>query len=360
MTDTHAMESQAAGHGNDRAIAIWLLVCCAMIFLMALIGAITRLTESGLSIMEWAPVTGALPPLSQAEWERVFALYQEIPEFRHDNPGMELVEFKTIFWWEYIHRLLGRMIGLVFLLPFLWFLVRRRIRRGLTPHLVAIFVLGGLQGGLGWFMVASGFAELTDVSHYRLTAHLALALLIYGYIFWIATGLLSPDARTVGTGDQQMRQPLVLFLLLVSVTILSGGLVAGLNAGLIYNSFPLMDGRLIPDGYGDLNPFALNLVENIAAVQFNHRLLAVATALAALGLWGWSRKLAPSPALSLALHLLALAALAQVALGIATLLLVVPVSLAALHQGGAIVLLTAGLWALRVARPPLQDGQAAL
>ena len=198
MTDILDIKSRSTGPADDRAIAIWLLVCCAMIFLMALVGAITRLTESGLSIMEWAPIRGTLPPLSQAEWERVFALYQEIPEFRHENPGMELDEFKTIFWWEYIHRLLGRLIGVVFLLPFLWFLFRRRIRPGLTPHLVAMFVLGGLQGGLGWFMVASGFADLTDVSHYRLTAHLALALLIYGYIFWIAAGAAAPQSGSTG------------------------------------------------------------------------------------------------------------------------------------------------------------------
>lgn len=354
MTASETLTVPDKPANQDRPVALWLLCCCAMIFLMSLIGAITRLTESGLSIMEWAPVTGALPPLSQAEWERVFALYQEIPEFREDNPGMLLNEFKTIFWWEYIHRLWGRLIGLVFLLPFVWFLVRGRIRRGLAPHLAAMFVLGGLQGGLGWFMVASGFAERTDVSQYRLTAHLVLALVIYGYMFWVAAGMLLPAGPTAATGDQGLCRPLALTVLLVAVTVASGGFVAGLNAGLIYNSFPLMDGRLVPAGYGELSPFALNWFENIAAVQFNHRLLAVATVLATLGLWAWSRRLAPSAALSRAMDLLALAALAQAGLGIATLLLVVPVTLAVLHQGGAILLLTAALWALRVARPPLQ------
>jgi len=183
MATTVAPETSTARPRNqERAIGLWLLACGAMVLVMAVIGAITRLTESGLSIMEWAPVTGALPPLSEAEWNRVFALYRQIPEYTELNAGMSLAAFKTIFWWEYIHRLWGRLIGVVFLVPFLWFLWRGWVKRPLVPRFVAIFLLGGLQGALGWYMVASGFAERTDVSQYRLVAHLSAAMAIYAYL----------------------------------------------------------------------------------------------------------------------------------------------------------------------------------
>ena len=328
-----------------------------MIFAMAVIGAITRLTESGLSIMEWAPVRGALPPLSQAEWERVFALYRQIPEFQEQGAGMTLAEFKTIFWWEYVHRLWGRLIGVVFLVPFLWFWLRRRLRRGLAPHLAAMFLLGALQGALGWFMVASGFAERTDVSQYRLVAHLGAAVAIYGYILWIAFGLLAPrpapgpDARA-----RTLRALLIVLAALVLATMASGGFVAGLNAGLVYNTFPLMDGALIPDGYARMRPWAVNMFENEAAVQFNHRVLAVATAALALLAWLRSRRLSLSPGARDACSLVLAMAAAQFGLGIATLVLVVPVWLAALHQAGALALLTLALWAIHRLRPaPSQE-----
>ncbi len=337
---------------DDRAIAIWLLVCCAMVFAMAVIGAITRLTESGLSIMEWAPVTGALPPLTTAEWERVFAIYRQIPEFTELNRDMTLAEFKTIFWWEYVHRLWGRAIGLVFLVPFLWFLLRRRIRRGLTPHLAVMFLLGGLQGALGWYMVASGFAGRTDVSQYRLVAHLGAAVAIYLYMLWVALGLLlpapdtSPDPRA-----RSLRRLLVGLLALAPATLASGGFVAGTNAGLVYNTFPLMDGELVPTGYGLLAPWVLNLFENEIAVQFNHRLLAVATAGLALVLWLRSRRLDHSARARQACELVLAMAVLQFGLGVATLLLGVPIGLAALHQAGALGLVSLALWAVFVLRP---------
>lgn len=331
-----------------RAIGLWLLACAAMVLAMAVIGAITRLTESGLSIMEWAPFTGALPPLSEAEWQRVFALYRQIPEYQLENAGMSLAEFKTIFWWEYIHRLWGRLIGLVFALPFFWFLLRRQVPRPLLPHLIGAFLLGGLQGAMGWYMVASGFADRTDVSQYRLVAHLALAVLIYGYLLWLAFCCLAPSLGG-GAAGARLRPWLAALAGLIGVTILSGGFVAGLNAGLTYNTFPLMDGSLVPDGYGDLAPWHLNLFENVAAVQFNHRFLAVLTVLAALVLWLRSRRLlAPGPAAQ-AMTLCGLMALLQLGLGIATLLLVVPVWLGALHQAGALILLGLTLWAHYVA-----------
>ncbi|MHA1151595.1 MAG: COX15/CtaA family protein [Alphaproteobacteria bacterium] len=354
MTTTAAPSAPAAPEtsADDRAIAIWLLVCCAMIFAMAVIGAITRLTESGLSIMEWAPVTGALPPLSTAEWERVFAIYRQIPEYTELNRDMTLAEFKTIFWWEYVHRLWGRAIGVVFLAPFLWFLLRGRIRRALAPHLVVMFLLGGLQGALGWYMVASGFAGRTDVSQYRLVAHLGAAVAIYLYLLWVALGLLFPAPET--SADPRagsLRRWLILLLALAGVTLASGGFVAGINAGLVYNTFPLMDGEWVPSGYGLMAPWVLNLFENEIAVQFNHRLLAVATAGLAGLLWFWSRRLDLSARARLACELVLAMAVLQFGLGVATLLLVVPVRLAALHQAGALGLVTLAIWAVFVLRP---------
>jgi cytochrome c oxidase assembly protein subunit 15 len=337
---------------GDRAIGIWLLACCAMIFAMAVIGAITRLTESGLSIMEWAPLSGALPPLSHAEWERLFHLYQQIPEYQQDNAGMTLAEFKAIFWWEWVHRLWGRTIGVVFLVPFLWFLIRGRIRRGLVPHLVVMFVLGGLQGLLGWYMVESGFADRTDVSQYRLVAHLGAAVAIYVYILWVALGLLEPGpAASPDRRAGRLRGLLIGLAVLVGVTMASGGFVAGLNAGLIYNTFPLMDGRLIPDGYADMQPFAVNLFENVAAVQFDHRVLAVSTVVLTAVLWLWARRLDLSRAARTAISAAAAMAWVQIGLGIATLVLVVPVWLGALHQAGAILLLSLTIWAIHRLRP---------
>ncbi len=351
-TDAPSSPAAPEGSADDRAIAVWLLVCCAMIFAMAVIGAITRLTESGLAIMEWAPVTGALPPLSTAEWERVFAIYRQIPEYTELNRDMTLTEFKTIFWWEYVHRLWGRAIGVVFLAPFLWFLLRGRIRRALAPHLVVMFLLGGLQGALGWYMVASGFAERTDVSQYRLVAHLGAAVAIYLYILWVALRLLlpkleaSPDPRA-----RSLRRLLVALAALALATLASGGFVAGTNAGLVYNTFPLMDGELVPSGYSLMAPWVLNLFENEIAVQFNHRLLAVATLGLAFVLWLWSRRLDLSARARQACDLVLAMSALQFGLGVATLMLVVPVRLAALHQAGALGLVTLALWAVFVLRP---------
>ena len=295
------------------------------------------MTGSGLSIMEWAPLMGALPPTSDAEWHRLFALYQKIPQYALENQGFGLVGFKQIFWLEWTHRLWGRLIGVVFLIPMLWFWATARIERRLIPRLGVLFVLGGLQGAVGWFMVASGFEpDSTAVSPYRLVVHLMLALTLYTAIIW--TGLTALDPVHNRTPVSRWVQRLALAcLVMVSLTILAGGFTAGLHAGLIYNTFPLMDGQLIPEGYAILHPLVRNLTENVAAVQFDHRLLASVTlvlvsAMAALG----RRAGLPKP---LAVALFAAVA-AQYVLGITTLLLVVPVSVAAWHQFGAVTLLT--------------------
>jgi len=349
---TPTAERTVHGRKPARAVGLWLLVCCAMVLAMAVIGAITRLTESGLSIMEWAPLSGALPPLSQAEWERLFALYQQIPEYQQVNAWMDLEAFKTIFWWEYIHRLWGRLIGVVFAVPLAWFWLRGRIDRPLGRKLLVALALGAAQGALGWFMVASGFAERTDVSQYRLTAHLLLALAIYGYLFWLALSVLWPRPERSRDGAAPLlRRALWGLLALVSITIASGGFVAGLNAGLTYNTFPLMDGELIPRGYALMTPWTANLFENVTAVQFNHRLLAVTTVAVTLALWLWSLSRTLAPAAQMGFAALAILALIQLALGITTLLLVVPVTLGALHQAGAVLVLTATLWTLYHLRP---------
>ena len=308
---------------------------------MVVVGGITRLTLSGLSITEWQPVVGVVPPLSAADWSAAFAKYQEIPEYRAVHFAMSLDEFKSIYYWEYFHRLLGRLIGVAFAVPFLWFLARRRLPRRLVLPLAGILLLGFAQGALGWYMVESGLADRVEVSQYRLVAHLTLALAIYAAILWTALGIVRgfpfPDA---GPGWRRAAEAV---LVLVALTILAGGFVAGTRAGLTYNTFPLMDGGLVPAGYDQLHPFYVNWFENIAAVQFDHRALAIATFTAVVLLWAAGlRSALPKPA-RLALHALLAAAALQMALGIATLLLVVPIPLAAAHQAGAVLLLTAAI-----------------
>ncbi len=328
-----------------------------MIFLMVVVGGITRLTLSGLSITEWKPVIGIVPPLSAADWAAEFAKYKEIPEYRAIHFAMTLDEFKSIYFWEYSHRLLGRAIGVVFAAPFVWFLVRRRLPRRLVPPLCGILLLGFAQGALGWYMVESGLADRIEVSQYRLVAHLALALAIYAALLWLALGIVrSPACVDCGRGWRRAAEAVLFF---VAATMAAGGFTAGLHAGLTYNTFPLMDGRLVPASYGLLQPFWRNWFENVAAVQFDHRLLAVATAVAIVLVWTAGRPASlPKPACA-ALHTLLGAAALQVGLGISTLLLVVPIPLAAAHQAGAVLLLTASIVFRHTLRPPrLMDAAA--
>jgi cytochrome c oxidase assembly protein subunit 15 len=328
-----------------------------MIFLMVVIGGVTRLTESGLSITEWKPVTGVVPPLTDAAWQAEFEKYQEIPQYRLMNEGMTLGEFKSIFFWEYVHRLWGRLIGVVFLVPLVWFAVRRRIPRRLLAPLAFLFVLGGLQGALGWYMVESGLAVRVNVSQYRLAAHLVFALLIYAATLWTALSLIRPAPAgeapsPAGGGAARLRPWATALVGLVFLTITAGAFVAGLHAGLTYNTFPLMDGRFVPAGYLQLEPWWRNWFESIEAVQFNHRLLAETTFLAVLALWAYGLRHAPDGWTRRALHALLAAACLQLGLGIATLLLVVPIPLAAAHQAGAVLLLTAAIVLRHAVRAP--------
>jgi len=342
---TSTSNSSDATDRNDRQLAVWLLVCCALVFAMVVLGGVTRLTGSGLSMVEWDPVFGVVPPLDQASWNAVFDLYKQSPEYNKINIGMDLEGFKKIYWFEFLHRLLGRAIGIVFLLPFLYFLVSGRIRRSLTPKLITMFVLGGLQGVLGWYMVKSGLVDNPHVSQYRLAAHLALAVIIYAFMFWVALGLLFHPAKHREHGyPRQLLSAAYILTGLVFITILSGAFVAGLKAGFAYNTFPLMDGRWVPEVILMQQPAWRNFFENIATVQFDHRLLAIVsfTGIVVFWLTAWRHSLPAQ--VRIGLHLLLVAAILQVTLGISTLLLHVPVALAAAHQGGALVLLTAMLF----------------
>ncbi len=327
-----------------RQVAAWLLLCCALVFAMIVVGGITRLTHSGLSIVEWQPIIGALPPLDQTQWEEVFHKYQQTPEYQQVNQGMSLAEFKAIFWWEYLHRLLGRLIGLVFLLPFVYFLLRKKIDKAWAPKLAVIFLLGGLQGALGWYMVKSGLVDDPRVSQYRLTAHLGLAFLIYGAMFWTALSLLYPKAsRRMADSRRPLRRFSWIITGLIFLMVLLGGLVAGIRAGFAYNTFPLMNGHWIPPEIFMLKPWYLNFFNNMATVQFNHRLIAWVLFLLAPLFWFSSRRAALTPHARLAGNLLLAMLLVQITLGITTLVHVVPLPLAAAHQAGAVLLFSCAL-----------------
>jgi cytochrome c oxidase assembly protein subunit 15 len=357
-SDFGAVRKSAAGRGG-RAVAVWLFLTCSLIFLVVVVGGITRLTQSGLSITDWDPIIGVVPPLSHAAWEAAFAQYKAIAQYRLIHLGMTLGEFKTIFLWEYVHRLLARLVGLAYGLPFLYFLWRGKLPRRLVLPLALILVLGFCQGLLGWYMVESGLAGRADVSQYRLAAHLALALLIYGAILWVALGLVRGPAGELDPG-LLWRRAAEGILALVALTITAGAFVAGTHAGLVYNTFPLMDGRLVPESYAALHPFWRNFFANVAAVQFDHRLLAMTTFAAVLLLWAQGLRAALPRLAKIALHLLLFTVLVQAGLGISTLLLVVPIPLAVAHQAGAVVLLTAALFFRHtLSRPARLDGRLA-
>jgi heme a synthase len=350
MTPTLAffpLKSESERLRDDRAVGVWLFAVAAMIFVMVVIGGVTRLTESGLSITEWQPVSGVLPPMNDGEWQHEFDLYKQIPEFQKLRPNMTLDEFRGIFWWEYFHRLLGRLIGGAFALPGLLLFFSGRIRRELVPRLVGLFVLGGLQGALGWFMVESGLSLRTDVSQYRLVAHLLTALLIYSFMLWTAFGLIRPVARPL-PGAVPIRRHAIVLLFLVAGMIATGGFVAGLDGGKIYNTFPMMGGRLVPGDLLALDPIWRNPFENPTAAQFIHRWLAMIVAGTVFALWLRRGRLAPEA--RKAIDLVAAMATVQITLGVSTLLLVVPIPLAACHQAGAAMLLSLTLWAIHSLR----------
>ena len=316
-------------------IRAWLFFAAFLVFAMVIVGGATRLTDSGLSITEWQPLLGAIPPLGEADWLQAFDKYKHIPQYSLVNHGMSLADFKFIYWWEWAHRFLGRFIGAVMIVPFLILWLTRRIERHLLPRLVGLIVLGSLQGGLGWYMVESGLVDRVDVSQYRLAAHLTLATVILGAIIWTALGIGDQRRHAPQTGRDWAASGLVALVLL---QVALGGFVAGLDAGMGYNTWPLMDGQWIPKGLMVMDPAWRNFFENAMTVQFDHRLVAYTVAICA-ALYAWRAKSPPAKAV---LH----AVLLQVGLGIWTLLAQVPLWLGLAHQAGAMIVFATAVWNL--------------
>ena len=327
-------------------LAYWLLVLCGMIFVMVAIGGLTRLTHSGLSMVEWRP-QHVLPPMSDAEWRAAFDDYKHYPEYRIVNPDLDLAGFREIFWFEYVHRLWGRLIGLALVVPLAWFAWRRSIPRHLVPPLVGVLALFGLQGVLGWVMVASGLVDRPDVSHYRLAAHLIAAFVLYLAMLWMALTILRPEPpEGAPAPPPRLRRWVVALGALTLVTVLWGAFVAGLDAGLVHNTFPLMGDRVWPDGPLGPGSGLRTAVDDVAIVQFIHRALATATLVGSLLAGVASRRPELPRRARQALCVVALTTVGQFVLGVSTLLLTVPVALGAAHQAGALLLMTAVVWAL--------------
>jgi len=359
---TAAIEARpivARNRENDRRVVrAWLYVVALMIVAMVVVGGATRLTGSGLSITEWKPVHGVVPPLNENEWREEFAKYREIPQFVIVNPGMTLTEFQTIFWWEWGHRVLGRLIGVVVVAPLAFFWFTGRLEAKLKPRLVAIFLLGGLQGAIGWWMVASGLSERISVSQYRLTVHLTLALIILAYVVWVARSITPRGRDDPRSAPASLRGSAGVVLAFVFVQSVLGGLVAGLKAGLTFNTWPLMDGTLVPSGLFILEPWWANFGENVMTVQFAHRMGAYVVFAAALIHALQASRTAHATGAWILFCLVTL----QAAVGILTLVHVVPLSLALLHQIGAAFVVWAAVAHLRAMSPPLPvvaEGQGA-
>lgn len=328
---------------SRRAVGWWLIIVALMIAGMVVIGGLTRLTGSGLSITEWDPVMGAIPPLSQADWLDAFHNYQRIPQYVREHQGMTLAQFQFIYWWEWTHRLLGRLIGAVFLLPFLFFAWTGAITRRDIPRMMALFVLGGLQGFVGWWMVESGLETRISVSQYRLAIHLGVALILFAAILWTALEYL----RSPPTNGERLRagkRVAFAFPIFIYLQMLLGALVAGLHAGLIYNTWPSMDGRFLPEHPFLSTPWWINIFENPGLAQFDHRIGAYIVAALAMIVWWNAARLRTSAAARVSAYAILLLTTVQIALGIETLLNHAPILLSALHQLTALALLSAALW----------------
>jgi len=333
---------------KTRAVARWLLLCCGLVFAMVVLGGFTRLTGSGLSMVDWRPIMGILPPLGDAQWQRVFELYQQSPEFQNVNSHMDVHAFKSIFWLEYLHRLLGRVIGIVFLVPFVFFVVKGYIEKREWPKYLLMFVLGGMQGLLGWYMVKSGLVDRPSVSQYRLTAHLVAAFLIYSYMFWVALSLLYPAPG--GAARHPWFGKTAAVTGLIACTIVSGGFVAGLKAGKIYNTFPMMGDHWLPPGLMSLQPAWRNLFDNAVTAQFDHRLLALITLAIVAVFWTKARNAALPKRARIGVNALLHTAVLQILLGIVTLLMAVPVVLGVAHQAVALLLFSVALFTTHALR----------
>lgn len=330
---------------DRRAVGIWLLFMAFTVFVMVVVGGATRLTESGLSIVDWRPVTGVLPPIGDEAWQAEFAKYQTSPEFKLKNYHMSIEDFKGIFYWEWAHRLLGRLIGLFFFVPMVWFWLEGRVPEGYKPRLIVLFVLGGLQGLLGWYMVKSGLVDEPAVSHYRLTAHLSLALLIFSALFWTALSLLNPAPTH---GSKVMKRLSHLFALVLVFQLVMGALVAGLKAGHIFNTWPLMGDSFTPEGMLVMEPMWRNFVDNAVTTQFDHRIGAYILFALAVAIWLAARR--ANSTVKGATNFLMASVVMQMTLGIVMLLLEVPVSWGTAHQGGGVVVLAATIYLMHILR----------
>jgi heme a synthase len=357
MASSSTAAAAGLGRAEDapQAVRIWLVTIVLLVAAMILVGGATRLTESGLSITEWQLVMGTIPPLTDAQWATAFDAYRQIPQYLELKRGMSLEEFKTIYWWEWAHRFLGRFIGFAFLLPLIGFWAAGAIPRWLKPHLVTLFLLGGLQGAVGWYMVQSGLVDRLSVSQYRLALHFGIAIVIFGYALWLVlelshravTAWRRPTAVTAAWG----------VLALIFLQLLLGAFVAGLHAGQGYNTWPSMDGYLIPPGLGAMSPWYLNFFENPLTVQFNHRMLGYAVVLTVIGQAAWVVRSRAPAMLQRSGFALVLLSLAQAALGIWTLLAQVPISLGLAHQAGAVLLFGVAVWHLHNASHAARSDQ---
>ncbi len=327
---------------------------------MILIGGATRLTDSGLSLTEWQPILGAIPPLSEADWQRAFEAYQTIPEYTELKRGMCLDAFKTMYWWVWAHRFLGRLIGVAFYVPFIVFWGLGYIPRPLLPRLIGLFLLGGLQGAVGWYMVKSGLVARTDVSQYRLAAHFGVALVILGYTLWLLFGLGGERHAAIASARGRSASWIAgLVLALIFVQMLAGALVAGLDAGMGFNTWPLINGAFVPPGLGEAQPFYLNLFENPLTVQFDHRMLGYAVVVASIAQVLWLVLRGASQSLIGSALTLGLFAVLQATIGVWTLLLAVPITLGVAHQAGAIAVFGASLYHFWLARREAQPAASA-
>lgn len=327
-----------------KAIIIWLLAGCFLIYAMVVIGGITRLTHSGLSMVEWNMIVGSLPPMSDADWLVPFEKYKQSPEYQLINNQFSLEEFKSIYWWEYIHRMLGRTIGVVFLVPFFYFLIKKKFDKSLLKKMYILLLLGAFQGILGWFMVKSGLQKEPNVSHYRLAAHLISAFTVFGFTFWYALNLLYPSKVEEQAFSAKLKRMSKLMFGIIVIQIIYGAFVAGLKAGLFYNTYPRMGTTFFPETIISFEPFWRNLLENPAGVQFMHRVIALAVLLGVAFLWDSSRKLQLNTLQRKASNIMILVVVAQFILGVITILFAVPITMGVLHQTGAFVLFAATLF----------------
>jgi len=330
---------------ENKAVILWLLSGCLLILLMVIIGGVTRLTHSGLSMVNWNLFMGVIPPLNEFQWQETFELYKQSPEFKKINFNYTLSDFKSIFFWEYLHRLIGRFLGLVFIIPFIYFLIKKRLSKKLILQSIVLFCLGALQGAIGWWMVKSGLVDKPDVSHYRLAVHLLTAFLTCAFTFWVALPLIFPEKRK---GNTTLYKRAFLLFVLVVIQIIYGAFVAGLNAGIGFNSWPKMNGEWVPQAVYSLEPLWKNFIEAPYGIQFTHRTLALIIVSFVMFMWYKGRKLEVKNKQKTSLSILLSLVVLQSILGVFTLILVVPISLAVLHQVGSFFLLMSVVYSLFV------------